>query len=167
MEQNELYHYGVKGMKWGVRRYQNKDGTLTAAGKAKFGNDITQRKVRHVRKQVQAGLDSKTIDMTPYNKKVNKEMLKTKEHKDMERARKQLESLYKDAEKQGYSRDQVVLGPTLAKHYTNINNAYDRKIMQIGQKYADDIASTTLKSLGYDDTKAGRDWLKQQNFLDW
>ena len=30
---NELMHYGVKGMKWGVRRYQNKDGTLTSAGK--------------------------------------------------------------------------------------------------------------------------------------
>lgn len=30
---NELYHYGVKGMKWGVRRYQNKDGSLTLAGK--------------------------------------------------------------------------------------------------------------------------------------
>lgn len=29
----ELYHYGVKGMKWGVRRYQNYDGTRTAAGK--------------------------------------------------------------------------------------------------------------------------------------
>ena len=29
----ELYHYGVKGMKWGVRRYQNSDGTLTSAGK--------------------------------------------------------------------------------------------------------------------------------------
>lgn len=30
---NELYHYGIKGMKWGIRRYQNKDGSLTSAGK--------------------------------------------------------------------------------------------------------------------------------------
>ena len=36
MTSNELYHHGIKGMKWGVRRYQNKDGTLTKAGRKKM-----------------------------------------------------------------------------------------------------------------------------------
>lgn len=35
---NELYHHGIKGQKWGVRRYQNKDGSLTAAGKKRSSN---------------------------------------------------------------------------------------------------------------------------------
>ena len=45
MEQNELYHHGVKGQRWGVRRYQNTDGSLTLAGKKralKMQNDYTK-----------------------------------------------------------------------------------------------------------------------------
>lgn len=36
MENKYLYHHGILGMKWGVRRFQNKDGTLTEAGKRRL-----------------------------------------------------------------------------------------------------------------------------------
>ena len=37
LEIRELYHHGIKGQRWGIRRYQNPDGTLTPEGKAKYG----------------------------------------------------------------------------------------------------------------------------------
>ena len=40
MDNNTLAHHGVLGMKWGVRRYQNKDGTLTAQGQKRYDRDI-------------------------------------------------------------------------------------------------------------------------------
>ncbi len=50
MYYNELYHFGVRGMKWGIRRYQNKDGTLTEAGKRRQVRQINSI-YRHLDKQ--------------------------------------------------------------------------------------------------------------------
>lgn len=41
---NEIYHHGIKGMKWGVRRFQKKDGSLTSAGKKRYSEESKDAK---------------------------------------------------------------------------------------------------------------------------
>lgn len=45
---NDLYHHGVLGQKWGVRRYQNKDGSLTKEGKYRQKKELKAYKEKEI-----------------------------------------------------------------------------------------------------------------------
>lgn len=47
MSNNTLSHAGVKGMKWGIRRFQNKDGSLTPEGKKRYGEHTSDESDTH------------------------------------------------------------------------------------------------------------------------
>lgn len=57
---NELYHHGIKGMKWGVRRYQNDDGTLTSAGKQRYSKMSDDKLHKTLKKQIKDGRAKRT-----------------------------------------------------------------------------------------------------------
>ena len=78
--ENELYHYGIKGMKWGVRRFQNKDGSYTPAGRKRRSQEGWSDDAKEA-----ANIKKKSV-----NQMSNSELRKLNERQNLERQHKQL-----------------------------------------------------------------------------
>lgn len=73
MDKNYLQHYGIAGMKWGVRRFQNDDGTLTDAGRRRYGTslDVNDKSRRNIA-EIRLGEARRRLDVAKKNNPTNK-----------------------------------------------------------------------------------------------
>ena len=103
-----LAHYGIKGMKWGIRRYQNKDGSLTPQGRKRYSQDYAD--TAELRKKSAEQLSDDQI--RKLNKRIN------------------LESEYKRLNPQGLAKYKEIAGEiisvagTIGGLYAIVNSPY-------------------------------------------
>lgn len=63
MVNNELKHWGIKGMKWGIRRFQNKDGSLTPKGRKRYSDngDSSEESIDALKTRLRSSTDAKEL----------------------------------------------------------------------------------------------------------
>lgn len=88
MENASLKHHGIIGMKWGVRRFQNKDGSLTAAGKKRLGKNTDDNDETTIKPAKQKPKSIKELSDAELRERIARLELE-KRYKDLARAEAQ------------------------------------------------------------------------------
>lgn len=159
MYNNELYHHGILGQKWGVRRFQNPDGTLTSEGKKRL----------HDRKDYELGQLKKRSEKADADAKYYKKQLELVKEKGVDSEEVQNNLSYLDIE------ELKLLAAERAErtndpHY-NMEKAWLKDGVTVDTIYrlaSEEVLESTIDGLEHDYSRsisAGKDYLERYNKL--
>ena len=166
MTDNELYHFGVKGMKWGVRRYQNEDGSLTSLGKKRdkmLSDRKTAKKYSTKSNIVNAEYSRREFEDAKTRLKLENQKKKSKRQQDLEKKYQEQGFSKDEAEIKAYNRAKtetilkVAGGIALAsaaayvayKHYDKVTDRVFEKGSKIGRLTNDGSEQTNRAFYGF------------------
>lgn len=132
MNNNYIIHWGIPGMKWGVRRYRNKDGSLTPAGERRYNRTKTDPdkwvredlvRTKNLTKEAKnltqeaANLNRLTTSTRSKSKRMDLSKMTDKEMRDKinrELLERQYDQLFNEMDKKNTRRGREIVGDTLA-----------------------------------------------------
>lgn len=164
--EDELYHFGVKGMKWGVRKYQNEDGSLTSLGKKRdkmLSDRKTAKKHSTTSNMVKAEYSRREFEDAKTRLKLENQKKKSKRQQDLEKKYIDQGFAKDEAEIKAYNRAKtetilkVAGGIALAsaaayvayKHYDKVTDRVFEKGSEIGRLTNDGSEPTNRAFYGF------------------
>lgn len=180
----ELRHHGILGQKWGVRRFQNSDGTWTEAGKKRYANTI-KRDLKKQNRESDKAIFKYGYHSDKYNNlhknlhavqnKMNDEAKNSKEYKKYASAR---DKFYNAEEEWIDSQKAPIYTKQMEKvrdNYDKASRQYSKKLESIWDSYYGDMMGAKLKDIGHEDTEYGRQvcaellkndkWVRDTNYF--
>ena len=136
----ELWHHGIMGMKWGIRRYQNPDGSLTTAGKIRYGN----------KNRLEASVNKKAAKLQrKYNDLTGKSIRQNNAAKDKtdEEARKKDSKSKSISEMSSEELQAAINRINLEKTYLQTMESVNPRKVSRGQKFIDSFKDQAVNSI--------------------